>query len=91
MKVNNLGHDMKNISGKELELLNMQMTTMKHQLRIKLFKLLLDQKLATRDVFYFFKGQTEQRTFNKALDWGTMKSAMNTKISDVALVLRDNL
>ena len=70
MKVKIPTHDFSDFSGKEREMFNLHMTIMKNQLRIKLLKSLLNQKLATRDIFFFLKGQTEQRTVNNKIDAG---------------------
>ena len=75
--------DFKNFSGHELNLLRTHMTTMRYQLRLKLLRSLLRQKLATRDIFFFVKGQADQRTYNKSPDWVTAELAMRAKLLDI--------
>ena len=83
-------NDSVNFSGSEQDLLRIHMTTMKYQLRIKLLRSLLRQKLATRDVFFFSKGQADLRLFKKNPDWATIESAMLAKISDLKIALRES-
>ena len=76
-----MSSDAVNFSGLELNLLTVHMTTMKNQLRLRLLRMLMDHKLATRDIFYFVKGQADQRIYNKIPDWRTIQPAMVAKIS----------
>ena len=39
-------------------------------------------------LLFFIKGQSEQRTINRTLDWKTLETAMRTKISDVKMTLK---
>ena len=81
--------DIKNLSGLEAILLQTHMTTMKHNLRLKLMKKLLSLRLATRDIFYFSRGQADMRTIKKTQDWATIEVAMTAKISDLKNVIRE--
>ena len=85
------GDKNKNISGHEQELLRLHMTMMKHRLRIKLLRTLVNQKLATWDVFHFAKGQADLRNNKKTPDWATIESAMMAKIYDLKIVLKKSL
>ena len=58
----------KNLSGTVLDLLELHISTMKKQMRIKLHQSLLNKKLATRDIFHFVKGQASLRQFDKTPD-----------------------
>ena len=80
--------DFKNFSGSELNLLKTHIATMKHHLRIKLLRNLLNQKLATRDIFYFTKSQADRKIFKKTQDWATKVTAMTAKIRDIKTVIR---
>ena len=75
------------IKGMEAELLSTQMSIMKNELRIRLLRSLLKQGLATRDVFYFAKGQAELRQYNKETDHRTIRSPMEAKIIDMKKIL----
>ena len=80
-------NDFKNFSGTDLNLLNTHMNMMKYQLRLKLLRSLLNKKLATRDVYYFARGQAEQKMWNKNPDHATIVAAMKAKILDVKTAL----
>ena len=80
--------DFKNFSGSELNLLRTHMATMKHHLRIKLLRSLLNQKLATRDIFYFTKSQADRRTFKKTQDWATTVTAMTIIMVTKVITMR---
>ena len=82
--------DFKNFSGNELDLLTTHMNIMKHQLRLKLLRGLLSRKLATRDIFSFARGQSDQRLYRKTPDWTTIKTAMKAKLLDVKTALQNS-
>ena len=82
--------DQHNISGSEQSLLETHMNTMKYQLRIKLLRSLLNQKLVTRDIFFFARKQADRRLFKKVPDWDTMERAMLVKMSDVKSALKES-
>ena len=82
-------NDLRNFSGIERELFELHMSTMKDKLKIDLLYSLLNQKLATKDIFHFSRGQAERRQFKKFPDWATMQSAMVAKLSDVKMALKN--
>ena len=55
-----------------------------------LLRSLLKAKLATWDIYNFAAKQADLRTIIKTLDWRTMKSALQTKLSDVQSSLTYN-
>ena len=86
-------NDMKiNLAGTcetENELYEATMRTMKSELRLWLLRSLLKSNLATNDIYNFAKKQGLLRTYNKTPNWETMKIAMETKIWDLKMVLRE--
>ena len=61
-----------------------------NKLRIWLFKSLMSENLATRDIYTFAKNQSELRTTIKVLDKRSMTNAMKMKLKDIKLALSEN-
>ena len=74
-------------AGHYLELYEAHRAVMKNEMRLWLLKSLLEKNLATRDIYYFAKNQAKLRTFDQVPNPGTMKTAMNVKITDMKKVL----
>ena len=51
--------------------------------RKRLLESLLNEKLATRDIFHFLKNQAQQRRVDKSLDTESLNQTMRTKITDI--------
>ena len=78
----------KNFDELKQELQETYIKIMEIETRKILLETLINENLATRDIFFFIKKQAELRVVDKQLDEDTMKLAMRQKIKDLRKALK---